>query len=147
MSKKVIDSTLARFKSDYNCAQSVLISFLEHKGLLFEEAVHLSAGLGGGVALQGNTCGAVTGGVLAIGMLMGQTISNVGESKYETYKVAMRFLKRFKSKFSTQMCNDLVGLDMADPKQLQTALDKGHFQKTCPKYVEGAVSILLDMFP
>jgi hypothetical protein len=80
-------------------------------------------------------------------VLTGQTISNVGKSKNETYRQAMRFLKAFRTNFSSQMCNDLVGLDMADPKQLQAALDKGHFQKICPKYVEGAVSILIDMFP
>ncbi|MHA2118978.1 MAG: C-GCAxxG-C-C family protein [Candidatus Thorarchaeota archaeon] len=108
MSQKVIDSTLARFTDDHNCSQSVLISFLEHKGLAFKEAVHLSAGLGGGVGLQGKTCGAVTGGVLAIGMLTGQTISNLGKSKNETYRVTMKFLKRFRREFSSQMSNDLM---------------------------------------
>jgi C_GCAxxG_C_C family probable redox protein len=120
---------------------------LEHKGLAFKEAVHLAAGLGGGVGLQGKTCGAATGGVLAIGVLTGQTISNLGKSKNETYRVTMKFLKRFREEFSSQMCNVLVGVDMADPRQLQAALDKGHFEKTCPKFVEGAMRILLDMFP
>lgn len=147
MSQKVIDMALARFTDDYNCAQSVLTAFLDHKGLGFKQAVHLAAGLGGGVGLQGKTCGAVTGGVLAIGVLNGQEISNLGESKNETYRVVMRFLKRFKKEFSSQMCNDLVGIDMADPQQLQAALDKGHFKKICPKFVEGAVKILVDMFP
>jgi C_GCAxxG_C_C family probable redox protein len=147
MSQKVIDSALARFTDDHNCAQTVLFSFLEYKGLAFKEAVHLAAGLGGGVGLQGKTCGAATGGVLAIGVLTGQTISNLGKSKNETYRVTMKFLERFRKEFSSQMCNELVGVDMADPKQLQAALDKGHFEKTCPKFVEGAMRILLDMFP
>lgn len=147
MSQKVIDAALSRFGDDHNCAQSVLFTFLEHKGLAFKEAVHFAAGLGGGIGLQGRTCGAATGGVLAIGLLMGQTISNLGDSKNETYRVAMRFLKRFRKEFSSQMCNDLVGLDMADPQQLQSALDKGHFKQTCPKFVEGAIKILLEMFP
>ena len=147
MSQKVIDSALARFTDDHNCAQSVLISFLEHKGLSITEAVHLAAGFGGGIGLQGKTCGAATGGVLAIGALTGQTISNLGDSKNETYGLVMRFLKRFRSEFSSQMCSDLVRLDMTDPKQLQAALDEGHFKKTCPKFVEGAMRILLDIFP
>ena len=147
MSQEVIDTALARFKDDHNCAQTVLVSFLEHKGLSFKEAVDISAGLGGGVGLQGKTCGAATGGVLAIGVLTGQTISNLGKSKNETYRVAMRFLHRFRREFSSQMCNDLVGLDMADQKQLQEALDSGHFKKTCPKFVEGALKILFEMFP
>jgi len=147
MSHNIIDTALSRFLDDHNCAQSVLITFLEHKGLAVKEAVHLAAGLGGGVGLQGKTCGAVTGGVLAIGLMMGQTISNLGRSKNETYGVTMRFLKRFRREFSSQMCNDLVGFDMADPQQLQAALDKDHFKQTCPKFVEGAMKILLEMFP
>ncbi|MHA1925359.1 MAG: C-GCAxxG-C-C family protein [Candidatus Thorarchaeota archaeon] len=147
MRQEVIDNALARFKDDYNCAQAVFVSFLEHKGLSFKEAVDLATGLGGGVALQGKTCGAVTGGVLSIGVLTGQTISNLGKSKHETYRVAMRFLNRFRKKFSSQMCNDLTGIDMTDQKQLQAALDDGHLKKTCPKFVEGALNILFDMFP
>ncbi|MFW9968304.1 MAG: C-GCAxxG-C-C family protein [Candidatus Thorarchaeota archaeon] len=147
MSQNVIDNTLALFADHYNCAQSVLMGFLEHKGLSFKEAVHVAAGLGGGIGLQGKTCGAATGGVLAIGVLKGQTISNVGESKNETYILASKFLKRFRDKFSSQMCNDLVGLDMSDPNARQAAINKGHFEKICPKFVEGAASILVDMFP
>ncbi|MFW9888876.1 MAG: C-GCAxxG-C-C family protein [Candidatus Thorarchaeota archaeon] len=147
MSQKVIATALSRFVDDHNCAQSVFVTFLEHKGLAFEEALHVAAGLGGGIGLQGKTCGAVTGGVLVIGLLMGQTISNLGKSKNETYRVAMRFLKRFRREFASEICNDLVGLDMADPQQLQAALDKDHFKQTCPRFVESAMKILLEMFP
>ena len=147
MSQEVIDKAMARFGADYNCAQSVFMTFLEHKGLGFKEAVHVAAGLGGGVGLQGKTCGAVTGGVLAIGVLNGQKISNLGDSKNDTYGLTIRFLKKFKKEFSTQMCSDLIGIDISDPKQLQAALDSGHFQKLCPKFVEGAIRILLEMFP
>ena len=50
-----------------NCCQSVLCSLAEHTGLAEPTAVALAVGFGGGM-LTGNVCGAVTGGMMAIGL-------------------------------------------------------------------------------
>lgn len=52
----------------YNCAQAVLIPFAEAHGLSFEQARDLGAHFGGGMRV-GATCGAVTGALMALGLL------------------------------------------------------------------------------
>jgi len=52
----------------YNCAQSVLMAFTEQAGLTDEQAYRLAAHFGSGMR-HGSTCGAVTGALMALGMM------------------------------------------------------------------------------
>lgn len=61
-----------QFRNDtnihYNCAQSVLMSFKDVTGLQDEAAFKVAADFGGGLK-HGNTCGAITGGLMVLGFL------------------------------------------------------------------------------
>ena len=52
----------------YNCAQSVLVPFAEAAGLDEETAYRLAANFGAGMK-RASVCGAVTGGLMALGLL------------------------------------------------------------------------------
>lgn len=52
----------------YNCAQAVLIPFAEEMGLTTEQAAAVAAHFGSGMRM-GATCGAVTGALMALGIL------------------------------------------------------------------------------
>lgn len=135
------------FSSDFNCAQSVLRAFLESKDLSFDGATHITAGFGGGITGQGQICGAASGALMAIGMLLGRDITDVKEHKDQTYSKTYKFLMRFREEFDTEICSKLVGIDMTDNQARKEANEKGLFNEICPKFVEGAVKILVDMFP
>lgn len=51
----------------YNCAQAVLIPFAEAAGLDHETAYRLAANFASGMK-RGATCGAITGGLMALGL-------------------------------------------------------------------------------
>ena len=52
----------------HNCAQSVLMPFAKQAGLTEEQAYALAANFGSGMR-HGSTCGAVTGALMALGIL------------------------------------------------------------------------------
>ena len=52
----------------YNCAQAVLIPFAEQAGLQADQAYRLAQAFGGGMC-SGSVCGAVTGALMALGVL------------------------------------------------------------------------------
>ena len=52
----------------YNCAQSVFVPFAKECGLDEEEAYKVAANFGAGMKVAG-TCGAITGGLMVLGML------------------------------------------------------------------------------
>ena len=50
-----------------NCAQAVAVPFAEAKGIPAELTLRFAAGFGGGMK-RGSVCGAVTGGIMALGL-------------------------------------------------------------------------------
>ena len=143
------DETVAKargyFVENYNCAQSVLRAVLEKYDLYFEEATNAMAGMGGGVGLEGNVCGAIVGAVAALGVLHGQKFKDYEEQKEASYISSAKLIYKFKKKFKTVICDDLTGITMADKQIRDEAIKKGHFQEVCPKYIEEAIRIVVDM--
>lgn len=52
----------------YNCAQAVLVPFAGHAGMTDEQAFAVAQAFGSGMQV-GSTCGAVTGALMALGVL------------------------------------------------------------------------------
>lgn len=52
----------------YNCAQAVLVPFAEHVGMDAKQAFDVAQAFGAGMQI-GSTCGAVTGALMALGVL------------------------------------------------------------------------------
>lgn len=73
----------------------------------YETAVKVSAGFGGGMYL-GSACGAVTGGIMAIGLKHG----GVGPASMKTAIMVRDFADRFRAQHKSVNCPDLTGFDL-----------------------------------
>ena len=62
-----VDVASSRFSEGFNCSQSVLVAFAPELGLDADAALRVSAAFGGGMGRLGDTCGAVTGALMAAG--------------------------------------------------------------------------------
>jgi len=69
MGKNLENAKIIRNDPDvhYNCAQAMLCAFAEDCGLTKEQACGIGANFGNGMKMAG-TCGAVTGGLMVLGM-------------------------------------------------------------------------------
>ncbi len=147
----MIDDAAARakkfFSGKHNCAQSVMKAILTEMNLDFEQVIPLTAGFGGGMVHEGGVCGAVSGAIAAIGVLKSKDFADVQAHKEATNRSGEEFIRRFKEKHGSILCNDLTGINMADAKARKAALANGTFAKLCPAYVESAVRIALEIVP
>jgi len=132
--------------SGYNCAQSVLKAVLEEKGIFFDEAMSLSSGFGGGIAGEGRTCRAVSGAIMAIGVLDVLHREDVVQAKKRTYKISSVLIERLKEKLETTQCYELIGVDMKDPEAKKAANERGVFSDQCSEFVATAARSVLDLF-
>ena len=82
-----IEKAISSFRGDFNCAQSILSSFATQYGLDRDTALRLSSGFGGGMARLQNTCGAVSGAFMVIGLRYGMGIMDDTEAKEKTYQI------------------------------------------------------------
>ena len=56
------------FEEGFNCSQAVVSAFAPELGLDRETALRVAAAFGGGMGRTGETCGAVSGALMVIGM-------------------------------------------------------------------------------
>lgn len=145
MTDDTVKQAMNYFSSDYNCAQSVMKSILENKGMDFEGISFLAAGFGGGMGLEGHVCGAVSGAVAALGVLNSEKYDDTVKHKKATYVAVKEFIRRFAEKNGSIICNDLTGIDMSDQAAHDRAMEDGTFEKVCPSYVKDAVRIVLEI--
>ena len=68
----------ALFDRGYNCAQAVACAFADLTGLPEEKIAKMASSFGGGIGRLRETCGAVSGMALLLGMLEGY--SDPGDS-------------------------------------------------------------------
>ena len=55
----------------YTCAESVLLAVSQEFEIEYEIPTHMAMCFGGGIGLTGVVCGAVSGAVMAIGLIKG----------------------------------------------------------------------------
>ncbi len=139
------EKALEYFNS-HNCCQAVLRTVLEEKGLMFDEAVFIGSGFGGGIIGRGEVCGAVSGAVMAIGLVTKAFYEDLAEHKSATRETTKIFYERFEGIYGNSTCNGLIGIDGNDLDAKKRASEASIYRENCPKFVQSAVNIVLDLF-
>jgi C_GCAxxG_C_C family probable redox protein len=136
------DLAVSRFNQGYSCAQAIVSTFGVHCGLDLQLALRVSGAFGGGMARMGETCGAVTGAMMVIGLLYGKTLPEDEAAKEKTYQVVHQFVDEFKAHHGSILCRELLCCDVSSEEGSQIARDKGLFKTLCPEYVRFSAQIL-----
>jgi C_GCAxxG_C_C family probable redox protein len=130
------------FLSGYNCAQSVLLSFADDMKFSKELAQKMAAGFGGGMGKQQETCGAVTGAIMVLGLLKGENVNNNEELKSESYGSVKEMTKKFVAEFKSTKCRDLIGCDLNTTEGAARFKEEKIMETVCADCVKKAVEIV-----
>lgn len=132
------------FKCGYNCAQSVFLAFAEEVGYSKEDALRLSSSFGGGMGRLREVCGACSAMFMIAGILKGYTEPNNDEIKAEHYKLIQDLAQKFKSKFGTIICRELLGLEEGeDETYIPSKRTEEYYQeRPCENFIKYAAEII-----
>jgi len=135
------EAVLAAHGDKSNCAERVFLALHAITETdIPPEAVCLLTGLGGGVGgAREGTCGAITGGVAALGLIHGRRNPPDGDRLW-TYEVCRDFVSRFQTAYVATICGDLVG----DLLRAATAEADEQRKTRCRQYTMAAVRMCLD---
>jgi C_GCAxxG_C_C family probable redox protein len=137
---------LDMFSKGYNCAQSVLYAFREESGLPEETALKIACGLGAGMGRKGEVCGAVTSGIMVLGMRHGWVAIDDRAAKAITYSRIEELMNQFALKHGSYRCRELLnGCDLATKEGQHLFKENDYLTKICNKCVESIVEILEQM--
>jgi C_GCAxxG_C_C family probable redox protein len=98
------------FEAHRLCCSESLLLVLNHgfnAGLTAEQAKQLGAGFCGGMGEAGCTCGALSGAIMALGLLLGPHAKN-GMSKKDFRPLARKMHDRFHERFASTCCRVLI---------------------------------------
>lgn len=135
------DLALVKLSEGYNCAQSIVAAFAPDVGLDVSTAIKMAGVFGGGLAHQGHVCGAVSGGLMIIGMKYNGVEADYSSREY-AFAVGTDFMEEFESRHRTIDCRQLIECDLSTPEGLKRFRESGIFRTVCPRWVKEAAEIL-----
>jgi C_GCAxxG_C_C family probable redox protein len=136
------DEAMITFQEGFNCSQAILSAFSGDFGLDPIMAYRVAAGFGGGMGHMGETCGAVTGAFMVIGLKYGMTVLDGSQSHRDAFAKVREFAEKFRAQNGSIVCRDLLGFDINDWEAFCEARKNGIPQKICPKLVCNAAAIV-----
>lgn len=135
-----------KFLSGYNCAQAVLSTYGPELGLDGEKALKVATGLGAGMGRQGEVCGAVTGGILALGLKYGRGGQQDRSATDRTYQKTQELIGQFEQRHGSCLCRVLLdGCDLRTPEGQQQFRDHDLLRKTCVSCVRTVADIMAEL--
>ncbi len=129
------------FLQGYNCAQSVVVAFCDLTEMEKSYAARLSSSFGGGMGRMREVCGAVSGMLLAAGLLYGYDTPGDDEIKHRHYQLVQELSGRFREQVGSIVCRDILKNPPSDPNPTPRTAD--YYQtRPCARMVLLAGSIL-----
>ena len=111
-----------------------------------EVALKIACGLGAGMARKEEVCGAVTGGILVLGMRHGRGSKDDRSATDLTYLKTREFMDKFAKKHGTFICRKLLnGCELMTGEGQKCFKENDYLNKVCTPCVQSAVEIIESM--
>ena len=131
------EEIIARFAAGGQCAQCTLVPWADALGYDEEELMRMAAAFAGGM-FRGDTCGAVVGALMALGLAYGDDAALTAEK-------TAQFHAAFLGRFGSTECRTLLGYDLSKPGELEKARESGKMLSDCADFVRFASETLRDL--
>jgi len=142
MSKDKVEIAIEAFESGLNCAQSVVKAFAEDLKIEESQALEMASGFGAGMGRLQNTCGAVTGAFMVIGLNNSLAIQLKEERTDNTNQMIQDFEKRFVGAHESSQCKDLIQCDLNTQEGQKYFKEEQLKEFVCENCIFSAVRIL-----
>ena len=123
----------------------MLGGFAERYGMALENAVRTACAFGGVIAGTGQTCGAVNGALMVLGLAHAAAEPGNGPARQNTYAATRTLLARFRERHGSFNCRELLGVDIGTSEGRERAMREGLFGMRCPVFVRDAAVIAAEL--
>jgi C_GCAxxG_C_C family probable redox protein len=145
MTNSLTEKAILNFRSGLNCAQTVIHAYADALRLDENLALSISCGFGGGMGRLQETCGAVTGSFMVLGVYNCRKYSDNKDRKETTYAMVQEFNKKFREIHGTTNCHDLLKCDLTTEEGKKYAHDHNLYEVVCEKCIVDSFKIINDL--
>jgi C_GCAxxG_C_C family probable redox protein len=141
-----VSTAVELFANGCACSQAILAAYGPRYGLDEQHALRLASGFAAGMRMA-ETCGAVTGAYMVLGLAKSGPDCSVAEGRQATYDAVVALSKAFRERQGSLTCRELLGCDISTPEGAQAAREAGLFRTKCPDVVRCAAELVEEILP
>jgi C_GCAxxG_C_C family probable redox protein len=140
-------------KEFHGCSRCVLKPLQDHLNLGNDASFKASTPLAAGVAMRGETCGALLGGLMAVGMATASEDMTDADALRNCLAAGFRLARKVEKEFGTTNCTriqtDKLGqfYSLADPEQYEAFIEAGGYMecsKVCGKIARMTAEFIME---
>lgn len=145
MTKHLEEKAISSFKSGLNCAQAMVTAYSDELNLDEDLALSVACGFGGGMGRMQQTCGAVTGSFMVLGIQICKKFSDNKDRKEHTYALVQKFSEKFKAINGSTDCISLLKCEIKTDEGHRFAKEKNLFETVCEKCIADSIGIIEEL--
>lgn len=130
------------FAAGHYCAEAVLMAGAKYLGVASDLMPAIATGFCSGLARTSGLCGALSGGVMVLGLAYGR--ERAGESVEQSYAATRALLDAFRAEFGATGCSELLGCDLGTPEG-QQAFREQRLGERCLRYTAAAARLAVEL--
>ena len=143
MKKSVGEMAQTYFREGYSCAEAVLKSVAEAKGIDSPLIPKIATAFGSGLAGTDGACGALSGGYLALSMCKGR--DTLADDRSTLYADIAKLKAMFQGSFSSTECTTLLGFSLSSPNAGEKFQAGNCKEGKCIYFVERVADEVMNM--
>ena len=141
LKEKAIES----FRSGLNCSQAVVTAYSDELNIDNNLALSVSCAFGGGMGRLQETCGAVTGSYMVLGIHTCNRITENNDRKEVSYAMVQKFAEKFRELNGSTDCIDLLKCDLKSEEGRRYAKENNMFETVCEKCITDSINIISEL--
>ena len=131
------------FLDGYSCAQAIVTAFCPSKGLSAKDGYRLASGLGGGLSGTRQTCGALVGALIILGLNSGTYPPEDLMAKREQYARGQSLIAAFEATWNTSLCGEiLAALELQASSTPSARTNEYYNTRPCARIVAHVAELL-----
>jgi C_GCAxxG_C_C family probable redox protein len=145
MTKSSDEKAIEAFRSGLNCAQSVVTAYSDKLNFDNNMAISISCGFGAGMGRLQETCGAVTGSYMVLGVYNCKKFTENKDRKEATYSMIQKFSDRFTNINGATDCMSLIKCDLKTEEGQLFFKENNLTENICEKCISDSVRIIEEL--
>ena len=138
-----VEQAVLNFQSGYNCAQAVFLAYSDLLEVDMEMAKKMSVSFGGGMGRMREVCGTVSAMAMLAGFKYPVEDPKDQEARKRNYAAVQSMANRFKERFGSIVCRDLLAAKEAALTDPAPSLRTKEFyeRRPCARFVAESARI------
>lgn len=140
--REIEEKAIHSFYNGMNCAQAVFTAFADHLQFDQDMALSVSSGFGGGMGKLQETCGAVTGSFMVLGMYNSKKHEENIDARNASNEMIQKYTADFKKLNGSLDCKTLLNCDFTTEEGEKQFKDQDMKKNICSKCIVDSIRLI-----